>query len=168
LLDFYGYAAFVVIALLFFILISVSASKTQVESRAGFSDTSLVLLNILKTPVKANTNIADILVRSAVSKDFDEFQKSAIPLVKKHFESNFQECCWELKILKAGEELKKFTPTQCDITKEHEMQTIIQLPPLSQKDSAVEVIFSIYLTKSFSGEAGGWRMDNSEQCTYLN
>jgi hypothetical protein len=167
-LDFYAYIAFVMVVLIFFVLFAVSGEKInyKIKSEAGYSDTNLVLLNILRTPVSSSDNVADLVVAAADKADFSDVARRMNPILEEHFAKNFNNCEWSLEISRGQNTLYKTKTKDCAYSAVYNR---ILLPNLNPKAQNIEVVLILCESTVAGGDKGALGTELSSQpCAYKN
>jgi hypothetical protein len=165
-LDFFAYMSFVLVIIIFYLVFYFGAERLEYnpKSISVESDAGLVLLNIMRTPVDSESNIADLLVKSVQKNNFGDFEARVKPILQDYFTSNFDECQWRLQISKASQTLYELETDSCtyEIIKNR-----IFLPNANPRDSNLEVTLTLCESLLVGGPMGAPRLKLSSQpCTY--
>lgn len=156
--DFYAFIGFIIVILVFSLLFGMGKEKIQfiVDSEAGYSESGMVLLNILRTPIKPNQNVADLLVQAASDNDFDEFTDRAKPTLDDFMSADRRLCCWELQVKKGSSTLHSFGGGFCGGAEFDIVSSSVFIPVASGK-TPLEAALLMYLPLE------GW--DDVRACT---
>lgn len=164
--DFLAYFLFVLVIIIFYVIFSWGGDKVsyKINSEAGYTDTGLLLLNVLRTPYDAKSNVADLLVNSVSQKNFKEFEQMVNPIFTDYFSSNFDDCCWKLTIWQQGKKLDELRSSVCDNTQSEELQHSVKLPLVNPKEPVIDVTLSLFRKGTVGSMEGGY--EQVVQCAY--